>query len=128
MDLAAGQIAANTPEFMKVFQRVERRAVLLDARYRIPLTNIHVGWDAAIGLVPVFGDLMMAAVSIGLIRDARRLGASYRSMARMVGYVGIDLLIGAIPIVGPVFDVVYRANLRILLLLIDQIASRNSDG
>lgn len=118
----AGRIAPNTPEFMRVLQRVDRLAMLLDARYRIPLTRIHFGWDAVVGLVPVGGDLLMAAVSMGLIRDARRLGASYRCVARMAGYVAIDLLLGAIPIVGPVFDVFYCANLRVLQLLIDRIA------
>jgi hypothetical protein len=44
-------------------------AILLDVRYRIPLTNIHFGWDAVVGLVPVAGDLLMATVSMGLIRN-----------------------------------------------------------
>ena len=117
----AGQIAPDTPEFMRVLQRVDRLAMLLDARYRIPLTRIHFGWDAVVGVVPVVGDLLMATVSLGLVRDARRLGASHRSVARMAGYVGIDLLLGAIPLIGPVFDVFYRANLRVLQLLIEEI-------
>jgi hypothetical protein len=115
------QIAPNAPEFRRVLQRVDRLAMLLDARYRIPLTRIHFGWDAVVGLVPVVGDLLMAAVSLGLVRDARRLGASHRCVAQMAGYVGIDLLLGAIPIIGPVFDVFYRANLRVLQLLIEEI-------
>jgi hypothetical protein len=117
----AGQIVPNTPEFARVLQRVDRLATLLDARYRIPLTRIHFGWDAVVGLVPVVGDLLMAAVSMGLIRDAHRMGASHRCVARMAGCVGIDFLLGAIPFIGPVFDVVYRANLRVLQLLIEEI-------
>jgi hypothetical protein len=117
----AGQITPNTPEFNMMLQRVDRLATLLDARYRIPLTRIHFGWDAVVGVVPVVGDLLMATVSLGLVRDARRLGASHRCVARMAGYVGIDLLLGAIPLIGPVFDIFYRANLRVLQSLIEEI-------
>lgn len=116
-----GRIAPDTPEFMRVLQRVDRVALLLDARYRIPLTNIHLGWDAIVGLIPLAGDLLMAAISMDLIRDARRVGASHRCVAQMAGYVGIDLLLGAIPIIGPVFDVFYRSNLRVLELLFEEI-------
>ena len=118
--------AAPPPEFVVVLQRIDRLAMLLDARYRIPLSKIYFGWDAAVGLVPVAGDLLMAAVSIGLIRDARRLGASRRRVWQMVGHVGVDLLVGAVPLIGPVFDVFYRANLRILKLLIEEIGRQTS--
>lgn len=112
---------SNTPEFVRILERVDRLATLLDARFRIPLTRIHFGWDPVVGLVPVVGDLAMAAASVSLIRDARRLGASNRCVVQMTGYVGIDLLLGAIPLIGPVFDIFYRANLRVLQLLIEEI-------
>jgi hypothetical protein len=89
--------------------------MLLDARFRLPLTKIHFGWDAVVGLIPVVGDLLMAAVSVG----ARR-----HTIAYMGGHTLIDLLLGAIPFIGPVFDVFYRANLRNLQLLLDEIHLR----
>jgi hypothetical protein len=114
----------NTPEFVRVLQRVDHLAMLLDARFRIPLTKIHFGWDAVVGLIPVAGDVLMAAVSVTLIRDARILGARHHTLACMGGHTLIDLLLGAIPIIGPVFDVFYRANLRNLQLLLDEIHVR----
>jgi hypothetical protein len=114
----------NTPEFVRVLQRVDHLAMLLDARFRIPLTKIHFGWDAVVGLIPVVGDLLMAAVSVSLMRDARTLGARRHTLACMGGYTLIDLLLGAIPFIGPVFDVFYRANLRNLQLLLDEIHVR----
>ncbi len=114
----------NTPEFVRVLQRVDHLAMVLDARFRIPLTKIHFGWDAVVGLIPVAGDLLMAAVSLSLIRDARILGARHHTLACMGGHTLIDLLLGAIPIIGPVFDVFYRANLRNLQLLLDEIHVR----
>lgn len=118
-------IDSNTPEFVRILERVDRLAMLLDARFRIPLTRIHFGWDAIVGLVPVAGDLLMAAISVSLIRDARRLGARRHLVARMGSHTSIDLLLGAIPFIGPVFDVFYRANLRNLQLLLDEIQRRN---
>ena len=120
-------IDSNTPEFVRILERVDRLAMLLDARFRIPLTRIHFGWDAIVGLVPVAGDLLMAAISVSLIRDARRLGARRHSVARMGSHTSIDLLLGAIPFIGPVFDVFYRANLRNLQLLLDEIQRRTPE-
>jgi hypothetical protein len=114
----------NTPEFVRVLQRVDHLAMLLDARFRIPLTKIHFGWDAVVGLIPVAGDLLMAAVSVSLIRDARTLGARRHTIVYMGGHILIDFLLGAIPFIGPVFDVFYRANLRNLQLLLDEIHLR----
>jgi hypothetical protein len=114
----------NTPEFVRVLQRVDQLAMLLDARFRIPLTKIHFGWDAVVGLIPVAGDLLMAAVSVSLIRDARTLGARRHTIVYMGGHILIDFLLGAIPFIGPVFDVFYRANLRNLQLLLDEIHLR----
>jgi hypothetical protein len=122
--VAAYPIDLSTPEFVRALERIDRLSMLLDARFRIPLTRIHFGLDAIVGLVPVAGDLLMAAVAVSLIRDARRLGASGRSIARMGSHTLIDLLLGAIPIVGPVFDVFYRANVRNLKLLLDEIDRR----
>ena len=121
---AVDPIDWNTPEVLRILERVDRLALLLDARFRIPLTRIHFGWDAVVGLVPVAGDLLMAAISVSLIRDARKLGARRHSLARMGGHTLIDLLLGAIPFIGPVFDVFYRANLRNLQLLLDEVQLR----
>ena len=120
-------IDSNTPEFVRILERVDRLAMLLDARFRIPLTRIHFGWDAIVGLIPVAGDLLMAAISVSLIRDARRLGARRHLVARMGSHTSIDLLLGAIPFIGPVFDVFYRANLRNLQLLLDEIQRRTPE-
>jgi hypothetical protein len=121
---AVDPIDWNIPEVLRILERVDRLALLLDARFRIPLTRIHFGWDAVVGLVPVAGDLLMAAISVSLIRDARKLGARRHSLARMGGHTLIDLLLGAIPFIGPVFDVFYRANLRNLQLLLDEVQLR----
>ena len=117
-------IATAPNELTRNLERADRLAFLLDARYRFPGTRIHFGWDAIIGLVPLVGDLVTTAISLRLVRYAHQLGASRRCIWQMLGYVAIDLVLGAIPIVGTVFDISYRANLRGLQLLIDDIERR----
>jgi hypothetical protein len=115
-----------SPEYLRLFAHLDRMATLLDGKYRIPFTRIRFGWDAIVGLLPVAGDLATAAVSLHLVGCARKLGADGPLAVRMILNILIDFLIGAIPIVGTVFDVLFRANERNLLLLIDHIQHHRS--
>ncbi len=97
--------------------RLETLANLMDAAIVIPGTNIRVGLDALIGLFPGIGDLASACVSGFIIVEARRLGAPRWLVARMMGNVAIDTVGGAVPLVGDLFDVAFRANLKNTQLL-----------
>lgn len=96
---------------------IERLGVLLDARFRIPGTGIRFGLDSLIGLVPGVGDTATALIGLYIVLRARALGASRWTQARMVGNVLVDMVIGAIPLVGDIFDVAYKSNLRNVRLL-----------
>src|SRR5690606_8410894 len=96
----------------------------LDARWTIPGTNIRFGYDAVVGLAPGVGDATMGLVSLYLILRASNLGASRRLLARMAGNVVLDTTLGSIPIAGTVFDVIFNANKRNILLLREHIATR----
>jgi hypothetical protein len=109
-------------EYIRRFQHLEQSAIRLDAQYRIPLTRIHIGWDPLIGVIPVAGDLVAAFLSIRFVHQAYRLGAEARLIRRMMLNVIIDALLGAIPVIGFVFDVWFRANVRNLHLMIDALA------
>ena len=97
--------------------RLETLAAIMDAAIVVPGTNIRLGADALIGLFPGVGDLISASISGFIILEARRLGAPRRLGARMVGNVAIDALGGAVPLIGDLFDVAFRANLRNTQLL-----------
>ena len=60
-------------EYLRLFDRLDRTAALLDSRFRVPYTRVRFGWDAIIGLLPVVGDLATAAVSLHLVRCAHTL-------------------------------------------------------
>jgi hypothetical protein len=97
--------------------RLEAIARVLDSRWRVPGTGIRFGADAVLNLLPGFGLLASKGVSAYLIWEARRLGVPPGTLLRMVGNVGLDALISAVPLAGWVGDVFFRANLRNMALL-----------
>lgn len=97
--------------------RLETLADWLDTRFRIPGTSIRFGLDGLIGLVPGLGDLAMLAPAFYLIARAASLGAPLHVLARMLINTALDLVIGAIPVLGDIFDVAFKANRRNTALL-----------
>lgn len=98
-------------------ERVENVARLMDSALRIPGTDIRVGADAIIGLLPGVGNIATTLISAFIVYEARRLGVPRLTLLRMAGNVGFDSLISAIPLVGNVADVFLRANRRNVELL-----------
>ena len=97
--------------------RVRALARLLDAAVRIPGTNVRFGLDAVLGRVPGLGDLAGAGLSGYIILAAARMGAPAPVLLRMVLNVATETVVGAIPLLGDLFDVAWRANLRNTALL-----------
>jgi hypothetical protein len=97
--------------------RLLRLARLMDAVVEVPLLRTTVGIDALLGVVPVAGDIVSAAIGLYTVSLARDLGASRWLRARMVGNLLADGLIGVTPVVGDVADLYFRAHLRNLKLL-----------
>jgi hypothetical protein len=97
--------------------RLEQVVSLLDDRYRIPGTPIRFGLDAILGFIPVAGDLLGAALSLWVLAEAVRLRAPRSLLTRMVGNVLVEFGVGAVPLVGDLFDVWWKANRRNLDLL-----------
>ena len=92
-------------------------ARLLDSAVRVPGTNVRVGLDAVLGLIPGVGDLAGAGLSGYIILAAARMGAPTPVLLRMVLNVATETVVGAIPLLGDLFDVGWRANLRNTALL-----------
>lgn len=92
-------------------------AALLDSRWRIPGTSIRFGVDALVGLVPVLGDAATGVVSAYIVLRARSCGAEKTLVARMLGNVLLDTVVGSVPILGSLFDVYFKANNRNIRLL-----------
>ena len=97
--------------------RLEALARLMDGAFVIPGTTFRFGLDGIIGLVPVAGDMLAGLVSTYLIWEARQLGAPRWLIGRMLANTILDTTIGAIPVVGDAFDVLFRANMKNMALL-----------
>lgn len=104
--------------------RLEAIARLLDSRWRVPGTNIRFGADPVLNLLPGVGLVASKAVSAYLIWEARRLGVPTGTLLRMVGNLGLDAVISAVPLAGWVGDAFYRANLRNMALLREHLDRR----
>ena len=104
--------------------RLEALGRLMDGAFVLPGTNIRLGLDAIIGLVPVAGDVISGLVSSYLIWEARQLGAPRWLIARMMANTLLDTTVGAIPVVGDAFDVLFRANMKNMALLRRHMAKR----
>ncbi|KHL25076.1 hypothetical protein PK98_11010 [Croceibacterium mercuriale] len=97
--------------------RVEALEHLLERAFTVPGINRPIGLDAIIGLVPVAGDLVAAAMGSYLIWEARNLGMSRWQLARMAGNLALDTTVGAVPVAGDLFDWLFRSNTRNLRII-----------
>ena len=96
----------------------ERWVRLLDDGFRVPGTDYRIGLDGMIGLfLPAAGDALSAVSALSLFYLAYQRGVPYRVLARMLLNVGLDALIGAVPVLGDLFDFAWKANRRNLILI-----------
>ncbi|MDQ6635783.1 MAG: DUF4112 domain-containing protein [Gemmatimonadota bacterium] len=100
-------------------------AHVLDDGVRIPVIGVRFGLDPVIGLIPGLGDFAGAIMSGYVVLVGARLGAPRSVILRMLGNVAVDTVAGSVPLLGDLFDVGWKSNLRNVALLdrwIDQPA------
>ena len=102
--------------------RLRRLAWLLDAQFGLPGTRFRFGLNSLFGLTPVAGDVLLGLVSLVIVWEARNLGAPPALLARMLANIGVEVAGGAVPVLGDLFDMAFKANLRNLALLEDWVA------
>ncbi|MEO6387927.1 MAG: DUF4112 domain-containing protein [Croceibacterium sp.] len=100
-----------------VRMRIEALEELLERAFVIPGINRPIGLDAIVGLVPVVGDLVTAAMGAYIVWEARNLGLPKWKLWRMAGNVAFDCAVGAIPVAGDLFDFLFRSNTRNLKIV-----------
>jgi hypothetical protein len=88
----------------------------MDERYGIPGTRIRFGWDAIIGLLPGFGDALAGAIGLVIVHHAWQTRAPAKTLARMLGNLAVDLVLGIVPLVGDILDIAWKGNRRNALL------------
>lgn len=111
IDLPTGTAPAD------VRRRMEAMEKLLERSLTIPGTKVGVGLDAVIGVIPVVGDAIAAALGAYLLWEAKNLGLPKWKLWRMAGNIAFDAAIGAVPLAGDLFDFAFRSNSRNLRLV-----------
>ena len=102
---------------LAVRQRIEALEAMLERAFVVPGINRPIGLDAIVGLVPVVGDVVTAAMGAYIIWESNNLGVPKWKLWRMGGNLVFDSAVGAIPIAGDVFDFLFRSNTRNLRIL-----------
>ena len=97
-------------------QRIRWVSNLLDQCITLP-GGMRIGIDPIVGLIPAVGDLAATAMSLYLVYEAARLGLPKRILVRMLGNVALESLMGTFPLLGDLFDAVWKANMRNLRLV-----------
>jgi hypothetical protein len=116
MEYAVDRGAQARPEEERL-RRLDKLSQLLDSAFTLPGTRMRFGLDGILGLIPGVGDMGGALLSFYIILEAARLGFSIMTLVRMLGNVAIEAIVGAIPIIGDIFDIGWKANVRNVALL-----------
>jgi Domain of unknown function (DUF4112) len=93
-------------------KRMRQLSRILDSAFVIPGTKQRMGLDPILGLIPGGGDTVSAALSSYIIIEAALMGLPRSSLMRMVLNLAIDTIVGSVPILGDIFDLASKANLR----------------
>ena len=102
-------------------RRLKTLGHLMDESIRLP-GGYRIGWDGIIGLIPGLGDVAGLAVSAYIIAESARMGAPKSVLMRMSANAAIDAILGAVPVIGDLFDFAFKANRRNLDLLQSHLA------
>lgn len=118
----------SASERSKALKTVDTLAKLLDSQFKIPGTEFRFGLDAIVGLIPIGGDAVSFLASGALVLTMARHGASGQLVARMLGNIAIDAIVGAVPFLGDFFDVAFKANNKNVELLKEHYEAGKHSG
>jgi Domain of unknown function (DUF4112) len=111
--------AASTDQLWLRQRKLKRMRWLvnvLDTAIRLP-GGFRFGADSIFGLAPGVGDAVTTAIACYFVWEAHRMGLPPRALLRMGGNVATGLVIGAVPVLGDLFDTVFKANVRNLAII-----------
>jgi hypothetical protein len=103
-------------------QQAENIAHLLDDAFLMPGTSIRFGLDPVIGIIPIFGDALAAALGATILLYARQLGVPLSVLMRMASNLAVNGLVGAIPGFGDLFSFWYKSHTKNAALLLRAVA------
>ena len=122
--MVAATFTQGTVDVAARMARVRKLAWLLDAQFVVPGTKFRFGLNGLLGLAPAVGDMLMGAISLYIVYEAKQMGAPAALIGRMMVNVFVEVLGGSVPLLGDLFDVAFKANLRNVALLEEWVRTR----
>jgi len=110
----------------EVALRIARTAKLLDAQFTIPGTGIRLGVDGVLGIIPGIGDALGLILSGYIYSEALRAGVRKRTLTAMAINTLLDTAVGAVPLLGDIFDIAFKSNMRNARLILKDLEERHS--
>lgn len=105
-------------------ERMRIVAYVFDELVRVPGTDFRIGIDPILGALPGVGDILSGGLSVYVVLESARLGVSFTTLLRMIGNIALDTAVGSIPVVGTIFDAVWKTNKRNFELAIDDLLAQ----
>lgn len=110
-------VEPGDPRHAALVRRLDALAHLLDNSIPVPGTGTRFGIDAVVGLIPGIGDAVGGLLSAYIVLEGARLGAGPAVILRMLLNIGVETVVGAVPVIGDLFDAGWKANARNMRLL-----------
>ena len=104
-------------------KRLRTIAWAVDGLFRLPGTKFRFGLNSVIGLTPAAGDVMLAGISLYIVNEARKIGLPKDKIARMLANIGVEAAAGAVPLLGNLFDMGFKANLRNIAIIEEHLGA-----
>jgi len=120
-DALVGDETATSP----AVRRVNKMGELLDSGVRIPGTNVTVGLDPILGIVPGAGDAVAAGISLYIVFETFRAGVPREVLLLMILNIAVDAVIGSVPVLGTIFDTFWKANEWNASMFADHVEATN---
>lgn len=98
-------------------QHLQAYARLLDESIPVPGTAMRIGLDPLLDLIPGVGDVLGVIASAYIVMVAYQMRLPRVTLLRMAVNLGVDALVGAVPVIGAVFDAGWKANMRNVALI-----------
>lgn len=117
------RFSSQSDSYTATLKRIRQISKILDNAVTIPGTKVGIGLDPLLGLIPVGGDFLGLIFSCYIVIESAKLGISKATLGRMIVNIIIDALVGAIPMLGDLFDFAWMANHYNLNLLEDYLKS-----
>ncbi len=112
---------------LRRLRRIHGVARMMDSAIGIPGTRFRFGADSIMGLVPLVGDAGGALIGLYIVNEARRMGVPNDKLAKMIGNLAVDSVVGSVPLAGDLFDVFFKSHRRNLNIVLDHFGVSAED-